>query len=168
MPDATYALDLDRGKYVVRDASGREIAAYDWETEARSAAEDASNVTKHETDYGTVEIGPDWVSVTADSDSLALERWATRPGHVWPCSDLRELDSITAGFDANGLVDLEQSPSFDEETGEGEVVAEEFNAWTSDAIGAVLPGDHPCWFITVGQFRERDDWPASAVAAWES
>ncbi len=120
--------------------------------------------TTHETPYGAVTIGPNYVSVKADGSQLWA--WSHRPGSHWPCSTLEDLDSISIGFDMNGLVDLEQSPAHASSSYVGEVECNEMNAWTSDAIGAVLAGDHPCWFVVVGQFVEREDWPASAVSTW--
>lgn len=34
-----------------------------------------------------------------------------------------------------------------------EIPSDELNAWTSDAIGEVLPDDHPCHYVVVGQFQ---------------
>ena len=96
------------------------------------------------TDYGTVTIGPDYVSVSANGSELRA--WASRPGHAWPCSELAEASQITACFDSNGLVELEGDDAID-------LTGDELSAWTSDVIGAVLPTDHPCHLVTVGQFR---------------
>lgn len=121
------------------------------------------------TPFGTVAIGPDSVSVTASGHELYT--WAHRPGHSWPCSYLMNLESIQASFNTNGLVDLTH-PSGDDISGD------EVNAWSSDAIALVLPADHACYFVTVGQFagpdacescgqpRERDpDFCPGCVAA---
>ena len=89
-----------------------------------------------------VSVGCDSVSVKAGSG--ALYTWAHRPGNAWPCSDLAELDSFEATFDEHGLIDLEPM--------DAELTAAELNAFTSDAIAAVLAESHPCHFVTVGQF----------------
>lgn len=101
-------------------------------------------------EYGTVDIRPQGVTITADGHQLY--QWAHRSGAEWPCSNLEDLDEIRAHFDTNGLVDLTQTPAYDENTGEGEVLGEEFSAWVSDVLRDLLPTDHPCYFICVGQF----------------
>lgn len=95
------------------------------------------------TDYGTVEIREHGVTVSANGSQLRA--WASRPGHAWPCSALAEAAEIRAAFDAHGLVDLTGDDSIDLSSGE-------FNAWSSDLLGAVLPEDHPAYYVTVGQF----------------
>lgn len=127
------------------------------------------NITTHATDYGTVTIGPGMCEITADG--WQLRQWSRRPGAHWPCSTLADLDSISVGFDSGGLVDLEQLPTWEEdhETGEcsgAEIDGSELSAWSSDVLGSVLPGDHPAWLVTVGQFIDREDWPESAVKVW--
>jgi hypothetical protein len=98
---------------------------------------------EHRTSFGVVTIGPDWVSVSAEQH--ALYDWAHRPGACWPCSMLADMQTIDVSFDTDGLVDLVPS--------DVDLSGDELSAWTSDAIGAVLPEDHPCWDVTVGQFR---------------
>ncbi len=127
------------------------------------------------TDYGTATIGPDSCAVRADG--YELYSWAHRSGAAWPCSTLEDLDSISAGFDTNGLVDLEQSPEGlpsdwapDDPWPNGavEIDGSELSAWTSDVLRETLPGGHPCWLVCVGQFIGRDEWPESAVKVWGS
>lgn len=92
--------------------------------------------------------------VTVEAHHSALVDWATRPGSEWPCSQLRELGHLHADFDSNGLLDLDAS---EWETGlnsDVDLGADEFNAFTSDAIAAVLPTDHACYLVTVGQFQD--------------
>lgn len=93
----------------------------------------------------TVTVAPDGVSVEADS--AALHAWATRAGHEWPCSYLREIDSLRADFDSNGLLDIDHP-------GADDLPGDEFSAFTCDAIAAVLPESHPAYLVTVGQFQE--------------
>jgi hypothetical protein len=88
-------------------------------------------------------IGTEGVSITAGA--LALELWANRPGSVWPCSELEELESIRAVFDSNGLLELETVPEVD-------LSSSELTAWSSDVLRDTLPADHPAWYVTVGQF----------------
>lgn len=92
----------------------------------------------------TVAVGADSVHLVADAD--ALRDWAERPGSSWPCSALAGLDAVTASFDDNGLYAV---TGFDHTDGP---YGRELDAFSSDAIGAVLPTDHPAWFVTVGQF----------------
>lgn len=96
----------------------------------------------------TVTVAPEGVSVEADS--AALYAWANRSGHAWPCSTLSDLDSLQADFDSGGLIDCNVMPS----NLSDDIDGREFSAFTCDAIAAVLPDDHPCYLVTVGQFRE--------------
>lgn len=101
-----------------------------------------------ETPYGTAIIGEDWCSVTAHLGQL--HDWATRPRESWPCSVLYgDIDSVTAGFDTNGLFDLTVLPAEPED-----LTGDELNAWTSDVLAIALTPDHPCWLVCVGQFHE--------------
>ncbi len=102
------------------------------------------------TPYGRVDIRSHGVTITATHDELVS--WSQRPSATWPCSTLADMVGIAATFDANGLVDLDQDPAFDEATGEGEVAGDEFDAWSSDVLRLVLPEDHPAYFVAVGQF----------------
>lgn len=81
--------------------------------------------------------------VTIEADSAALYAWSRRPGYSWPCSELAHIDSLRAHFDAHGLVDTDASE---------DIPGDEFTAFTSDALRAVLPTDHPAYFVNVGQF----------------
>ena len=74
--------------------------------------------------------------------------WAHEIGAAWPCSELAGR-RFFAAFDTNGLVDL----TVDGKDGVG-IPCDEFNAITSDLLAERLPADHPCYFVTVGQFRE--------------
>jgi hypothetical protein len=107
-----------------------------------------------------------------NGDSVALwlsprdtERWATKAGAHWPCSQLRGR-RVFASFDRHGLNDM----SLDSGRGEQDCDANEFNALTSDSLAAKLPEDHPCYFVTVGQFRDHcgdpnaDDHPDTPAA----
>jgi hypothetical protein len=96
------------------------------------------------TDFGTVTYGNDWVAATGTPAEFYA--WSRRPGNVWPCSALADLDEpMEASFDSNGLSDIQGDRD--------DLDASEFNAWSSDVIGAVLPESHPAHFVTVGQFR---------------
>lgn len=99
-----------------------------------------------QTPYGTAVVGEDWCSVTAHSGQLW--NWAYRPGAHWPCSELvnLEADSICAGFDTGGLVDLTDDTE--------DLSGDELDAWTSDVLAIALTPDHPCWLVCVGQFHE--------------
>lgn len=88
-------------------------------------------------DHGT-SIGV-WISARETSD------WARR----WPCSTLRGR-RLFAGFDRSGLVEL----SVDGKDAPDDLDAHEFNACTSDFLARRLKPEHPCYFVTVGQFRE--------------
>ncbi len=111
-------------------------------------------MSAHETPYGSVSITPNGVRI--DANQSQLYDWAHRPGASWPCSTLDDLESISAAFDANGLVDLEQDPPYDYETGAGEIMGDELNAWSSDVLRDVLPKDHPAYYVTVGQFEDEE------------
>lgn len=38
-----------------------------------------------------------------------------------------------------------------------EIDGNELSAWSSDVLGAVLPTDHPCYVVCVGQFIDRSE-----------
>jgi hypothetical protein len=101
------------------------------------------------TPYGTATIGEDWCSIKAEHHQLY--DWANRPGAHWPCSELaHDVDSIEAGFDSGGLIDLRILPGEPED-----LMGDELSAWTSDVLEiAGLPADHPCYLVCVGQFQE--------------
>lgn len=106
-------------------------------------------MSNHDTPFGSVQIREHGVTIEASHGQLY--DWAHRPGHAWPCSYLEEVDSVRAGFDANGLVGYLQQP----DPGESgyHVPSDEFNAWSSDVLRDVLPEDHPVYFVAVGQFE---------------
>jgi hypothetical protein len=80
-----------------------------------------------------VEVGDN--TVTIEADSAALSAWANDAS--WPGSDLAELDYLRLTFDSVGLI---KSTHY-------EGSADELNALVSDAADAVLPPNHPCWFL---------------------
>jgi hypothetical protein len=103
-----------------------------------------------ETPYGTATIGD--YSCSVEANAYQLHKWANRPGAHWPCSELDsdDVDSVVAGFDTGGLVDLEIFPSEPID-----LTGDELSAWTSDVLEtAGLPADHPCYLVCVGQFRD--------------
>lgn len=63
-----------------------------------------------------------WISARETDD------WATRPGHSWPCSELRGK-RVFAEFDRNGLADL----AVNGKDWDGD--ATEFNALVADHVG---------------------------------
>jgi hypothetical protein len=95
------------------------------------------------TESGSVTSGTVWEAMVATGSQVRA--WADRPGARWPCSELAEASQIVASFDSGGLVDLDGDDCID-------LSGDELNAWTSDVIGEALPTDHPCHFVTVGQF----------------
>lgn len=117
-------------------------------------------ISSRMTPYGFVFWGTDWISVRGVE--YELYEWAQRPGSSWPGAKLPDLQWIEADFDTDGLVDLRSNLSRDRWETDGPD-SDEFNAWTSDVIEAashpglrdVLPKDHPCYFVTVGQFRGK-------------
>lgn len=82
-------------------------------------------------------------SVAVWIDARETSDWARR----WPCSTLRGK-RVRAEFDTNGLLDY----AVDGRMGE-DLDSHEFNALTSDFLARKLPTSHPCYFVTVGQFR---------------
>ena len=88
-----------------------------------------------------------------NGDSIAIwlsardtYEWARKPGAAWPCSSL-EGKRISAAFDTNGLYDLTINGK------DLDCDANEFNAITSDFIATKIDKSHPCYFVTVGQFK---------------
>lgn len=67
--------------------------------------------------------------------------------HAWPCSQLSG-HRVRATFDTNGLLDyaVDGRDCYD-------LDANEFNALIADHVSERLTPDHPCYFVTVGQFR---------------
>jgi hypothetical protein len=99
------------------------------------------------------------VRIEDDSVTLWLSAsdtwdWAHRRGAAWPGSQLGGR-RLVACFDRHGLVDL----TIDGGRGDQDVCCDEFNAITSDFLKQKLPQNHPCYFITVGQFQQE---PAAA------
>jgi hypothetical protein len=86
-------------------------------------------------------------SVTLWASANDTYAWAHRSGSAWPCSGLSGK-RMCASFDTNGLVDLTVNGQDD-----GDVDASELNALASDLLSERIDQDHPCWFITIGQFR---------------
>lgn len=107
-------------------------------------------MTTHETPFGNVDIRPQGVTITAHAGQLFS--WAHRPGAIWPCSRLDDLDEISATFDYHGLVDMTTRPMLDPDGHVIDPPADEFNAWSSDVLRDILPESHPAHFVTVGQF----------------
>lgn len=108
----------------------------------------------YRTEFGTVTISADAVSIEADGTQLWS--WANRPGCSWPCSTLARLDSIKVGFDSNGLLDLtstDEGGVVDSEN--DELTSDELSAWSSDVLDGIVPENHPTYPVTVGQFKER-------------
>ena len=63
---------------------------------------------------------------------IHLHDWATRPGHLWPCSELAHLEWILVALEAKGdLVEIINDPE--------DLMADELNAWIEDVLGE-LPG----------------------------
>lgn len=114
----------------------------------------AQPMTSVETRFGTVDIGPDWIGITAHGGQLW--QWANRTGSMWPCSELADLDGITVGFDTNGLVECEEdpAPSIDDDgISSSSLMGDELSAWSSDVLRtAGLDPNHPCHFVCVGQY----------------
>ncbi|MCL4540283.1 MAG: hypothetical protein M1378_11930 [Bacteroidetes bacterium] len=75
--------------------------------------------------------------------------WANRSGASWPCSALSGK-FVYASFDRNGLVDLRIDGMQDD------CPADELNALTSDFLEKLLPENHPCYYVTVGQFKQEN------------
>jgi hypothetical protein len=68
------------------------------------------------------------------------EDWATRPGAVWPRSELRGR-RLFVEYDRNGLFDL----LIDSGRGEQDCPGHELDAMVSDHLAGKLPADHPCF-----------------------
>ena len=73
--------------------------------------------------------------------------WAHKPGAIWPCSKLAGK-RLFAEFNANGLVNYRVNG-----TCSIDIPSDEFNAITSDSLRLKLPGEHPCYFVAVGQHQ---------------
>lgn len=99
-----------------------------------------------QTAYGSVGIG--LLEVEIRATHAELYAWAHRPGALWPCSDLAELEAIRVVFNRDGLLDLDSTPDF-------EGMADELNAWSSDVLAGVLSEHHPAYPVAVGQFKSE-------------
>jgi len=92
-----------------------------------------------------IEIGPQgfdlWLS------ARDTEAWASRPGEVWPCSELAGR-RVYVCFDSNGLCNL----AVDGKDWDGD--SNELSALVSDRVESKLNKEYPCYFVAVGQFRE--------------
>ena len=91
--------------------------------------------------------------VQDNGDSVAIwanthdtYEWAHKTGAAWPCSELSG-HRFFAAFDTNGLVALTVDGR------DADVPGDELSAITSDLLAEHLSIDHPCYFITVGQFK---------------
>lgn len=73
--------------------------------------------------------------------------WAHRSGSAWPCSQLAG-HRVRATFDTNGLLDYAVDGRYHDD-----LDCNEFNALIADHVADRLPTNHPCYFVTVGQFR---------------
>lgn len=91
-------------------------------------------------------------SITLWASKWDTEEWATKPGAAWPCSTLRGRRFV-ASFDSNGLYDLTVNGRMPSES--DDIDGNELSAICADFIDERIPQDHPVWFVTVGQFRER-------------
>lgn len=74
--------------------------------------------------------------------------WANESGNMWPCSQLAG-HRVRATFDTNGLLDY----AVDGGRYRDDIDGNEFNALIADHVSKRLTPDHPCYFITVGQFQ---------------
>ncbi len=82
-------------------------------------------------------------------DDVDTFSWANKPSDSWPCSTLSGKH-LYASFDRNGLNDLRIDGM------ESDCPADEFNAITSDFLEKILPTTHPCYYVTVGQFKQEN------------
>ena len=83
-----------------------------------------------------------WVSANDTYD------WAHKTGAAWPCSTLSG-HRFAAAFDTNGLCDLTVDGRSEPH---GDFDGHEFSAICADMLATKLSSDHPCYFVTVGQF----------------
>lgn len=102
--------------------------------------------TMHLIPYADVHVKTDRVLVIATHEQL--HEW--RIDHCWPCSELARLEGIRVEFDRNGLCDLYAQ---NDRGADVDIPADEFNAWSTDVLRDVLPMEHPCYFVAVGQFQ---------------
>lgn len=94
-----------------------------------------------------------YVSVTLSEDYT--HDWAHRPGSEWPCSTIAGKQ-LHVEYDTNGLTDGSlDSTWFGNLMENGEDIdASEMSAMVSDALHGILPEDHACYAVIIGQFRE--------------
>ncbi|KKK66566.1 hypothetical protein LCGC14_2962840, partial [marine sediment metagenome] len=78
--------------------------------------------------------------------------WANRIGSSWPCSELSGK-RFFAAFDTNGLYELTVDGK-DPNDMTCWIPGDEFSAITSDLLAERLATDHPCYFVTVGQYQD--------------
>lgn len=82
-----------------------------------------------------------------------ISDWVRTPGAAWPCSTL-DGKRLYAEFDSNGLLDYSiNGRSANCDVAEYDIDSHEFNAIIADHAKEVLPTDHPCYFVAVGQFQ---------------
>jgi hypothetical protein len=89
-------------------------------------------------------------SITLWASANDTYTWAHRSGSAWPCSTLAD-HRFCASFDDNGLCDLTVDGRQDSE--DAEIDGHELSAICADLLGARIKPDHPCWYVTIGQFR---------------
>ena len=77
--------------------------------------------------------------------------WAHRSGASWPCSTLSDKRFVAA-FDTDGLVEFTVNGS---DSNLYEVDSAELSAICADLVGTKIDSTHPCWFVVVGQFQEK-------------
>ena len=87
-------------------------------------------------------------SFTIWASARDTSEWASKPGGVWPCSELSGR-RFMASFDDGGLVDL----SVDGKGAPDDLSANELSACVSDLARDRIPKDHPCYFVAIGQFE---------------
>lgn len=93
------------------------------------------------------------VQIHSRSVRLHLTGWDTevwahyRDGEYWPCSATAENDLVLE-FDSNGLVGLTANGGRTELS----IPTEELNAITVDHLQGLLPKNHICYPVVVGQF----------------
>jgi hypothetical protein len=108
------------------------------------------------TEFGAAAVRSDAVVIRAGHREL--HAWANRPGSRWPRSQLATLECIRVAFDRNGLVAIKTEPELDD------LPADELNAWSSDVLRAVIPADHPVYYISVGHL-DGEAAPAAELDA---
>ena len=87
---------------------------------------------------------------TINLSARDISDWVRKPGAAWPCSTL-DGKRLYAEFDSNGLLDYSINGRYPSER--DNIDSNEFNAIIADHAKEVLPTDHPCYFVVVGQFQ---------------